>query len=1117
MKYKKILAATAITSAAFVVPVMVEASTPVETDKLFTDQTYKVGEEITAVTELTLDDGTIHQIVEYDWSVTYGGANPTEHSIGTKNKLTLPQHAVFDGSVLTLQVKLDNDAIYTQEVKITKITDKLTFTDKDKINITKGLINQSIQAEFLGIASPPTTIFEKHEWYIIEPGQSRLIAEVKDTVIVIPVEASGKTLRLVSTTTDGKVYSQDLPVKQLEINDLEFDIKLNGGAIDGAPSIAPNDTLSVENLKITGASNEGEILKEQAEISYQWYYKGENDVYSKIPDATGATFTVPDDAFGRNLQNISVSVTVEVPNSGAQEKTTTKFAIKLNHSAATDLIPTIDSLIDKDDLPLIKYKSSTIEEFKTKINDITAIYNGLSANSKNLVTNYSIVEQAIEDLKAVESLIKELDAFTIEKSKYDTNPSEFMHSKLVKQFTAIENKYNNFDSLKRSLLEISADYKGNYMENMAQYLSNITDFEDKVDDPDYITASVVAKINSDISKLFVDTTIGEPRVYSFETFGTREAMLNEIERLEDEIKKVDRVQQAVINSSLLKNAKTDIKKANTVAKKIADIDKKVGAKKVQAILSARVAYKKLTFMQQSLITEDEVKKINEDAYSEDNEIIDLVDAIEELKTDTTYNFSGYNNDMIKDKPFGSAVETLLEKYKGLNSSAKKSISNYNVLNQAKKDISSATRVVNSINKAIDAYEEALLLEGEKYDKALKSVQSKYSSAYKSYIKLSLLQRSIVENTESFSYDKTFADFTTDLENLTDDVFVPKPDQDPDSDPEPEVGFDELVSELIKLDKDVSEGTSAMTPTEILATVKTLEAYYKALNPIDKKKVYNYSVLSNAKSLATKASSVEKTLTTAYNSDSVSKMESALKSYAKLTYGQQEMIDSIYQEVIFKLADLKPDLSDLELALETLKYELSLANILQVQELSQSVDKKELQKLPNYKAYQDALKVQKAVDSFLKKYDKLGTNPTYSKKQSIIKDLNKLTKEQLDYLLISYQSIFGTVKNWEKDMSSTAQEMNEKIATLYDYTNVNQTEALTYLENAVNEMKVSYKELDSKERKLVTHYSYLSKIEKDITAVRRVIEMKDTATEKEILQAYNRLTMQQQVLYSKVTP
>lgn len=1130
MNYKKLIAATAVTSAAFVVPAMVEASTPTKTTALFTEKAYEIGEEITAATKLTIS-GADQQIESYDWSMKIPGS-ATEYKLSNKNTLTLPQHAELGTGELYLTVTINGGAPYTQKVDIKNNLGGITFNSfgkEDGIKRAKGEMNESIQADFSAIASPPTTIFEKYEWYIVEPGQSRLIAEAKDKVIVIPVEATGKILRLVSTTTEGIKYAQDLYVNPFVIKDLDFDIKLNGNAIKddkNKTSIAPNDTLSVENLKIKGLTKHKgtiDILKAQAVISYQWYYKAENDVYSKIPEATGATFLVPNNAFGRNLKNISVAVTVEVPNSGADDQTTTKFAIKLDNTYATDLNAQIEALLDKTHLPLITYSATTLEDFKTEINEITGIYNELSTNSKGLVKNYATVEQASANLKAVESLMKELEAFTIEKSNFEVDPSTLAHTKLVKQFEAIENKYTKFDSLMRSLLELNDDYSDNYVENMSQHLSNINGHEDDSYGSDYITASVVATINLDISKLF-DTTSRDERIYSFDTFDTRAAMLKEIERLEAAINKVDRKQQAVINSSLLKAAKTDLKKVNSVAVKIADIDKKAGAKKVQAILSARAAYNKLTFMQQSLITKGEFEKFSEDAYSEKDSINYLVKAISELKNDTSYVFSGYTSGIIKDKPFGNAVETLQQQYKTLNSSAKKSIVNYNVLTQANKDISSATKVVNAINKAIDAYEEASLLKDDKYDKAMKSVQSKYSAAYKSYIKLTLLQRSIVENTESFSYDSTFADFTEDLKDLTNIIFEPGADDEGDYDSS-EVA--NLIAELSTLEQTVSAGTSS--PTDILNVIKTIETKYKALKAAEKKSVYNYSVLSNAKTLATKASTVEKTLTSAYHSDATSKMESALKAYAKLTYGQQQMMQSIYQDVIDKLENLKPDFTDLESALAHLKDELTLENILAVEELSQSVDKKELQKMTNYKVYLEALKVQKAVDSFLKKYTKLGTSPTYSKKQSILNDFNKLTTVQLNYLKKSYpddtmgDGVFTILKSWEEELIQGAQPINDEIGKLvtvfgkqYYYNVVEDANILMNLEVAVNELKLRYKALDAKERKLVTHYSYLSKIENDIHAVRKVLEMKNTATEQAILQAYNRLTTQQQDLYNKAT-
>lgn len=78
------------------------------------------------------------------------------------------------------------------------------------------------------------------------------------------------------------------------------------------------------------------------------------------------------------------------------------------------------------------------------------------------------------------------------------------------------------------------------------------------------------------------------------------------------------------------------------------------------------------------------------------------------------------------------------------------------------------------------------------------------------------------------------------------------------------------------------------------------------------------------------------------------------------------------------------------------------------------------------------------------------------------------------------------------------------------------EKLNQFELIITNITKDYKALDSKERKLVVNYSFLKNAEKDIKAVRKVLQLKaDSNTAAQFEQAYNKLTVDQKSLYNLV--
>ena len=1147
MNYKKIIAASAVTSAAFIAPMVAQAEEIVVIERdILLDAVYSYGGQIKIdLTEIALDDQTSEKITKYEWIIV-DGTHETKLS-ETTNKLTIPIAA--NGKEIKVVITTESGAKYTDSAAINALTEAtVKFKDDEGKELTsdKYLVNSSIYASDFKVGQGE--VVTGYQWYIVNENSYELLTGETDSDIDIPLKASGKHLMLVLATKENHYYASTVKVMPLEIKE-DFEVKfLVDGKDQNSTNLAlvPGDKLSIKNFAVMGTN--GELLtSSQYEITYQWYVINDSESKILLTDATSSSYTIPLDSEKKGYKRFSVDVTITIPS--IEKSYPVTGIAELNADPTSDLINYISRIVNSStkeyaaDFLGSDFKPEEVKEFdkfKANVSFLNTKYKNLSTNSQKLITNYAVLQQANQDIQMVAPLISELEKFSQAKVAYED--SKLKHADLLKQFSKIQSSYNKLTKLQRSLLAFT-EFNNNYVDAMQDWLKK-SEVSTGGSSSEYLTYQKIGDINEEISK-FIDIYNKE---YSFD--GTLEEFSTEVKTLLSKASAIEKTYLPLINTTILKTAQNDIKKAQ----KVIDALNKISTitdpkKKTTAIVAAQKAYNNLNPYQASLITDLTNLKPSEEAKENLELITELIDRIKDLKP-----LQEYNLDIVSLEIELDEIQSI---YKTLSSTDKKLVTNYAVVNQVKKDLNVAKKVAIAINNAYLIHEEAKEASDEKQKlKALKSAQSKYASAYKAYVKLTKLQQSILLEDNDF-LEESIDSFLGYYAELTELVKTP---EFKDTDEKADEKFDESkVSEVISLIESI-DGILASPDnklSELEGAINAAKVGYKALTSYEKKRIYNYSLISSANSTLTKAKSEQKKLQTAIATNDLKKITSAITSYNKLTNTQKALILAVYEQAQALIGADNVSTDDIADAIKALNMDYTATAIKEIQKSMALLSTKEQKAIVGYTTYQASLKDLKAVESFIAKMDKLGTSPTYSNKQSIFASYNKLTQKQV----VLFESYEGTNESpaemlsaWMEGLDTNAKTLNSFIGDLiingqyqdsklndsspYSFTMVT-GEGAAYLnsfDQFLKDVDAEYKKLDSKERKLITHYSFIKTAQNDLKAVRKVVELEEQvvaeknnndddntesakvlALKKQWEQAYNRLTVQQQSLYSLTSP
>lgn len=1003
-----------------------------------------------------------------------------------------------------------------------------------KVQDNPPIINYTIEADIELITG--NYIIEKYEWYYVETVRGEatefIIPGATSKTLKVPLEAFGKSIQVKVTAQE--VDSNNIPVKKdgkdvqevftdTQPHDVkDIDILIDSIPLVGVPEAFVGDIITIGEIKLKDKDTQEELLFENNQIKYsfQWYVK-EGTKYSIIPGETNRSLTVTS-----SMKDKEISAQVSFELNG---KEYSKFAAsdKLGDvlNKVNELKEDIGKLLalsnpGNQDVYDFGFINSKYDSLTDATNDLLSRYNALGEDIKKQITNIDIVLDAEKNIIVVNEFIKALKEATVKIPSKDPNQSNQLTEGQIKNLEQIqlslESQYDALDSLQRSLFETNQEV--NYddgSEGIKALLAEI--LENKQYDKAF---EKVDAINTNLNDLFLPGHL----LSSYNE--TYKEVSNTLASIKEEIAKLDKQYLPFINNTLVKQVEADLKKAEAAIKKINKISEVGLDKKKATANTAYKAYLALTPLQKSLISEEQ-NDLMESGRNIENELDDkLINLNEDIVANLfdgpndSNSYNAYSVDLLKAQEETAA---LLATYKMLTSAEKKFITNYRFLTAAQNDIKAALKV-NKLFEEAEELENNINGETDKEElSATKKAISKYKSAISSHSKLTQMQQTLISDIQLNGLLATYGGLVTKARELEQAI---KLDKNPDADVEelPNLALNDSIAGLILSDNKYN----GQIPN-FQESVNELMEQYNALSSKEKKGIYNYPTLAKANSDIKKAIGVYSKLQAAASANDQKKYNSALASYNKLTALQQSLID-LSKIDTDGMEELKEPVLEVEEDIRDLIGNYDIKNIEEAKKLYDALTSSQKKLVSNYNVLKDLLKDVAAVKNFISKMDKLGYNPTLAQKESILKSYYKLSETQAKLFQENYnvggeyQSPVDRLIAYENDVfnkTAVAKGLNDKIKTIIEDT----SSSLANLSNEIDVIEAEYLAIPSADQKLVTNYSKLNRVKKDIEAVKKAIELeglKETETdpdseaykkaEKEWKNAYNRLTQRQLYLY-----
>lgn len=983
-------------------------------------------------------------------------------------------------------------------------------------------INYTLKLKLAAI--PKDKFVQKFEWSYVDDADGTnpiLIPNATTSTFEVPIEALGKIIQLrVTTEKDGKVEVLRGTHVVSDIKLVLGEIKLIGDGNEDAFVIG--DTITVGAIDLKDETTSTDLLFENGQVkySYQWYEQLEGSGYNIIPGATGRSYTIPADI---DTKNLVAKVTVEL-NGESYTSLTKPYKLEDGSGIVDALIEEIDLLIDDPNPVAVGQEiySSLIdlENFIIKVDDLLSSYNKFATNAKAEVTNIDILLEAKKDINIANQYVLSLQqhATKLATIKIDGDLTEKQATELEKLLNVLQAERELLNSLQISLVDKILEENN----DLPVYDTLIESVEEKLSNRQYdIVFDTIKKINEDIASKFdpsldLNATPIKIDELKMKYTSSLEELTTGIKTLNDQINKLPKKYRPFVFTSLIKQMEGDIKKASAAVGKLEKINNASFDKKQTTAMSAFKSYVTLTPLQRSLVDTDlvsEMQTILTDGPKVDTKVTDLVNEIAETLFGSTLDYEAYDTDLTT---LESEIKVLTERYKKLSSAEKKLITNYKYLAAASKDLKAALRVQDIFEEAEKLEEAAIGGETSKEKLATtKKAISKYKSAITAHTKLTKLQQTFIPDKSLNESLGTYGTLVQNSKDLESEIKLEK---------KPELEIEELDysfnGEIQSLFS--SNGltyTGKLPDFQIL--VADLLARYKAMNSTEKKGVYSNAQLTKANSDVKKAKSVYEKLLAASEAKDVKKYASALATYKKLTSLQQSLID------IDSIAiPVEGENVDVDNVIKTITNINDSTEILEeVKELEKeynalsSSDKKLVTNASDLKSI---LKDVKAVEAFAAKVIKLGSNPKISQKESIVKSYYKLTMAQANLFNTDFEEAKTLLLGFETDIhnkTQAAQDLNTKIYEVLDDTDIET------IKSEIADIESDYSVLASADRKLVTNYSKLSTVKRDIDAVEKVKELAEAMeafedkessaykkAEKDWQRAYNKLNTRQLSLY-----
>lgn len=949
-------------------------------------------------------------------------------------------------------------------------------------NDTRGnVINSVLNANISKLSDK--TIISSYQWYYVDGLKESEIIGAKSSNFTVPMEASGKNIKVVATDIDGNKYeSGEENIFSLNLDFQEKFATIVGGS-DGKNGLdeqiyftLPGDTLSVTDIDVKDVGrSEYNIPKEKVSYTYQWMYKVPSQdggwVYSEILGATGSTYVVPEDALQKNMKEIIVKVTATVLDQKPITISTNNVTVTTD--AIASLIDKIDNIIDK---------SKTKNEYvltMDAIQELDEIYQSFSQTAKMKVSNYDVLKKALDDIALVNKVVEMI-------GKLESNANE-------STVNTARQAVDNLNLLQSSLL--------------GDAILQLTEAEALLNDNSQLkTATKIIKDHI-VSLRAIDASVSSMPIYT--TTGGIEDLVVKVDAIKELVKTEklsNEYASLVLKHTILKEAELDVK---AVSGFMAKVDKIVVAntpqKKKTLAQTADKAHKALSLRQQRLVTLETMDIIEEGKKGLDpgsapvDPTTGLAEKIQET-LDSVKDKSGVDTILTDDPGFeklAQEVKNLISEYNKSSKEEKLTVKNVNSLKSLETDIRAAQKMIINITKLVVLKNEGATL---KYNSLFRTTSSAFQ-------KLTPSQQLLVGNA---------ADLLDG--NLLDD--------DKLTDADAEAAVLELVTSIASL-----PGLDEYNEYRDLVNKYMVE--YKKIDSKYKKYVTNYYVLTDAtkhvKSIDAFLKKMNEAMLEKSDERFLTKAKTIQSSYLKLPAFQQQLIskDLVYQDFSDRFGDISLDFStkvkeidsDIEGLINGSEYVRSFEDILNLEIVYKRLSSTERKEVQSGKILTTAISDMKKVQQFATNAQK----NIHKKPSTVVNDFKKLNNLQLSMLNKEFNDLYLAISDIFNDVETqqgSALTLVDSINNLFD--GGDYSDIITS-EEVVNALLSEYNNLDATNKKYVKNISKLNSAKRDLDKVKEVHMLEASISSapdselarEEFKRAYNKLNNKLAKLYNQL--
>lgn len=1019
-------------------------------------------------------------------------------------------------------------------------------------NVQKPYTNVAINFDIPALAD---TVFVSYQWYLVSSGTETPIAGATDSILPVKSSYSGKTLKVVALDEDGNAYTGYSFVEQLQpafAHDKPAIFDSASTSTTPIETALPADILKAGNTEIIDLSSiSATIPATDVTYTYQWYKSSASGASEKINGATNETYTIPASLLANeSLMYITVEVTARVgddPTNTTLIRTAMSDKIEITEAPLQRIRDDIDALRveSNDDYYVYTQNLPTsittpgLDGFIEHVAEIQARYDELTASSKATITNARILQKAQSDITNIQQFITLMT--TIEDNGIPQEGA-FNYAQEFETFkenvTQADALFQTLDQLELSLLQ--------YDPNHATLLSDLLTYKDAAFAGESYTSTVatIESINAQIHDLFTINDDGFRAAYSLPLA----ELQTEITAITEQYPLINTRYHALLEKTAIANAQKDLRAVNSFKTKAVRVNDATTFTRqdINNAKTALAAYIKLTPLQKSLVTNEELTKLLNAITQEQATIDNITLMIKNLTATDDADRPIYALDGAPIGPrdlaiFESHVNAIMTAYNNLSSVSKKFIPNYLQLKEAVQSIKEAKRVNRLILELNQHNPE------ERYNRA----KAKLQTAQKAFMKLSLLEQSIVfEKQALIDYADLVQSVNVDVPPEEAEIVIAMIDDSLPiligddayssyGDLDTFVGFEAVVSQTNSAYRSLASKhrrsvTNALAVQTAVADVRAVNATLKKMNAAEAAigdLAKEFSRLTTAERAYYKLSAAQQTLlqlpyTLDEDDEETDRVESPYSQFMLQKTQADETITQL-NERIETLITVEGELSDTplwnnvtdeemtdvdgetvylyeEYYNDSYSYDMPLSEIHELEQgykdLGPSLQKYIVDK-PRLTA---AIKDAKLVESFMNKVNKLPASPSVDQKQAILTAFDKLTSMQVSLLVATANAdedttgVYDKVMQFEQDINAVNTEttqltsiidrivVNEKYSEDF-YHEIPSDVAISDFKTAIAQIKAHYERLTPAQKRLIFNYSVVTQAEKDIALAQKLID------------------------------